>query len=125
VNTAFAEAAAEEAGAAKAWVHDYQLALVPRMLRDRGFGGRIGFFLHTPFPSLEVAQPYLGGAAGGYFSEVIRGMLGADLVGLQSLNDLARFVAAATRLPGVTLERGGVLVDGRFVRCAATLWESM
>ncbi len=119
VNTAFAEAAAEEATAATAWVHDYQLTLVPRMLRDRGFGGRVGFFLHTPFPSLEVAQPYLGGAAGAYFGEVIRGMLGADLVGVQSLNDLARFVAAATRLPGVTLERGGVLVDGRFVRCAA------
>jgi len=83
-------------------VHDYQLTLVPRLLRERGFRGRIGFFLHTPFPSLEVAQPYLQGAAGEYFWDVIRGMLGADLVGLQSLNDLARFVAAATRLPDVT-----------------------
>jgi trehalose-6-phosphate synthase len=119
VNTAFADAAAEETGAATAWVHDYQLTLVPRLLRERGFRGRIGFFLHTPVPSLEVAQPYLQGAAGEYFWDVIRGMLGADLVGLQSLNDLARFVAAATRLPDVTLERGGVRADGRFVRCSA------
>lgn len=119
VNTAFAAAAAEETSAATAWVHDYQLTLVPRMLRERGFRGRIGFFLHTPFPSLEVAQPYLVEGAGRCFGEVIRGILGADLVGLQSLNDLVRFVAAATRLPGVTLERGGVMSHGRFVRCSA------
>lgn len=119
VNSAFAEAAVEETTAATAWVHDYQLALVPGLMRQRGFGGRIGFFLHTPFPNLEVAKPYLQGAAGEYFWDVIRGMLGADLVGLQSLNDLARFVAAAARLPGVTVERGGLLVDGRFVRCSA------
>ena len=119
VNTAFAEAAAEEGTARTAWVHDYQLSLVPRLLRERGFRGRIGFFLHTPFPSLEVAQPYLRGRSGECFWEVVRGMLGADVAGFQSLHDLARFVAAATRLPGVTLERGGVRVDGRFVRCGS------
>ncbi len=119
VNTAFAEAAAGERTARTAWVHDYQLALVPRLLRERGFSGRIGFFLHTPFPSLEVAQPYLQGRAGECFWEVVRGILGADVAGFQSLHDLARFVAAATRLPGVSVERGGLGVEGRFVRCAA------
>lgn len=118
VNSAFADAAVEEPGAPTAWVHDYQLTLAPRMMRERGFRGPIGFFLHTPFPSTEVAQPYLQGDASTSFCEIIRGMLGADLVGFQSANDLARFVSAATRLPGIARESGGLLVEGRFVRCS-------
>jgi len=119
VNTSFAEAAIDERGKPTAWIHDYQLTLVPEFMRAGGFRGRIGFFLHTPFPSIEVADPYLQGASAAYFCEVIRGMLGADLIGFQSANDLARFIAAATRLRGVTEAPGGLRIDGRTVRCAA------
>ena len=55
VNQRFAEAAAEQAAqGATVWVHDYQLQLVPRMLRELRPDLRIGFFHHIPFPPLEL-----------------------------------------------------------------------
>ena len=119
VNRAFAEAACEEGGAPSCWVHDYQLALVPGMLRERGFGGPIGFFLHIPFPSLAVAGPYLEGGARERLRAIVGGMLGADLVGLQTADDVARFVEAAGELCGARPVAGGLSVGGRMVRVGA------
>lgn len=119
VNAAFADAAAEAASAEVCWVHDYQLTLVPQMLRERGFGGRIAFFLHTPFPNISVAEPYLRGRAREYFGAVVAGMLGADLIGLQSEPDVERFIEAAAELCGATRVPGGLEVDGRFLKCGA------
>ena len=57
VNRRFAEAAADIAAeGATVWVHDYQLQLVPAMLRERRPDLRIGFFLHIPFPPAELFQ---------------------------------------------------------------------
>ena len=112
VNMAFADAAmAAEPTAQTCWVHDYQLALVPGMLRERGYSGRVGFFLHTPFPDLQVASTYLRGDAGKRFSEWIRGILAADLAGFQTEADTLRFAAAAVAL-GLVDERDGALWDG-------------
>ena len=60
------------------WIHDYHLQLVPGMLRARHPGIKIGFFLHIPFPALElfVRLPWR--------REVLEGLLGADLLGFQS-----------------------------------------
>src|SRR5947209_8689368 len=63
---------------ATVWVHDYQLQLVPAMLRARRPDLRIGFFLHIPFPPIELFMQLPGR------EEVIRGLLGADLVGFQT-----------------------------------------
>ena len=78
VNRRFAEAAAEVAEAdATVWVQDYHLQLVPRLLRELRPDVRIGFFLHVPFPPPELFTQLPRRA------ELLRGMLGADLVGFQ------------------------------------------
>jgi len=80
------------------WIHDYQLSLVPQMLRAKGLACRIGFFLHIPFPTstayrkLPVAQ------------EVLRGMLGADLLGFHSYEYVANLRTAALRVLGLESE---------------------
>jgi trehalose-6-phosphate synthase len=80
-----------DAGQHDCWVHDYQLALVPRMLRERGFRGRIGFFLHTPFPRIDLALDYAPGAGRDYLAEFAEGILHADLAGFQTVADQERF----------------------------------
>lgn len=119
VNTAFADAAAEERGAPWLWVHDYQLALVPALARERGFGAPIGFFLHTPFPDVDVAAPYLDDPGGESFRRVVEGMLGADLLGFQTPADVARFERAAVMLTGAAATRGGLEFAGHRVRLRA------
>jgi trehalose-6-phosphate synthase len=118
VNLAFATAALDDTSAETCWVHDYQLALAPEMLRRRGFGGRIGFFLHTPFPDHELAARYLDEAGAAAFAEFVLGILGADLVGLQTERDVARLGRAAA-LCGATLEPGGLRLGSRLVRLGA------
>ena len=93
VNEKFARAAADAAApGATVWVHDYQLQLVPAMLRELRPDLSIGMFLHIPFP------PY------GLFSqlpwrrEILRGVLGADVVGFQRVTDAANFRASVRRL---------------------------
>ena len=116
VNSAFAAAAAEETDADWCWVHDYQLALTPGFLRERRFAGKIGFFLHTPFPNVEVARPYLAGSAGSAFKQVVAGMLGADLLGFQTNGDVERFQRAALAFCGAELMEGAVAFEGHIVR---------
>lgn len=120
VNEAFAEAALrEQTHARTCWVHDYQLALVPGMLRGRGFSGRIGFFLHTPFPDLGVAGQYLDHPARKAFAKVVGGMLGADLIGFQCTHDVERFQQAAEELCGASRIDGGMAIAERSVRIDA------
>ncbi len=128
VNRRFAAAALEEAahpsvdtgGSGEVcWVHDYQLALVPALLRAGGYGGRVGFFLHTPFPSLAVAEPFLPPPVRAHVGEWLSGVLGADLVGLQTEADAVRLREAAARLCGAREEGPDLHVDGRLVRIAA------
>ena len=117
VNRAFA-AAAEESGANRAWIHDYQLGLVPRYLRESGFAAPIGFFLHTPFPNIAVAARYLAHEAAGHFREWCEGLLGADLIGFQTVEDVERFCEAVVRL-GAVRRLDGVEWQGRTVAVAA------
>ena len=118
VNRAFAQAALA-AGGETCWAHDYQLALAPAMLREGGFGGRVGFFLHTPFPSLAVAEPYLPPPARARFAAWLDGVLGADLAGLQTEADADRLREAAERLCGARAEGPDLRLNGRLVRVAA------
>ena len=79
VNRRFAEAAAAEPAAegATVWVHDYQLQLVPRMLRGLRPDLRIGFFNHIPFPGYEIFAQLP------WRRQIVEGLLGADLLGFQ------------------------------------------
>ncbi len=80
-----------EAGAL-VWVHDYQLQLVPAMLRNLRPDLRIGFFLHTSFPPQELFMQLP------WRRQLIEGMLGADLVGFQVPLAARNFAVLANRL---------------------------
>ncbi len=71
---------------ATVWVHDYQLQLVPRMLRELRPDLRIGFFLHIPFPPTELFQQLP------WRRQLLEGLLGADLVGFQRRGAAENFV---------------------------------
>lgn len=117
VNERFARAVLEEGNAPPScWIHDYQLALAPGMLRARGYGGRIGFFLHTPFPKLELVRRYLDDDGLARFTDFVRGIAAAHLAGFQTEADATRFMVAAEALLGA--RRGGreLRLDGRHVR---------
>ena len=74
------------------WVHDYHLLLVPEALRALRPDLRIGLFLHIPFPNAQLL------ATLPWRRELLEGMLGADLLGMQSDDDVANFSASTTRL---------------------------
>ena len=115
VNRAFAQAALDSPEARTCWVHDYHLGLVPAMLREAGYPAPIGFFLHTPFPSLEIAGRYLDEPGRQHFREFVAGILGADLVGVQSRPDADRLRAAAEELGLATVENDHLRVGHRRV----------
>lgn len=117
-NARFA-AAALEIPARSAWVHDYQLALVPLGLRSGGFAGRIGFFLHTPMPDINVASEVLTRPARERFAEVVEGIIGADLVGLQTAADVHRLKDAAQALCGAHPTPAGLRKGSREVTIGA------
>ncbi len=85
------------------------------MLRGRGFAGRIGYFLHTPFPDVSVAAPYLEGRAGEAIRAVIEGIMGSDLIGFQTSADVDRFQEAAVALCGAHVNDGGLSYGGRTI----------
>ena len=77
VNERYADAVVERLRPGdRVWVHDYQLMLVPRLVRDRCPHARIGFFLHTPFPDPASFATLPHATA------LLEGLLGADVVGL-------------------------------------------
>ena len=89
VNRRFAAKAADRAAkGATVWVQDYQLQLVPQMLRDLRPDLRIGFFLHIPFPPAELFQQLP------WRRQILEGLLGADLVGFQLPGGAAELRAA-------------------------------
>ena len=115
VNSAFASAALA-AGTPSAWVHDYQLALAPGMLRKLGYEGRIGFFLHTPFGPHDVAMKQVMGAGVERLRAVIEGILGSDLAGFQTERDRTNFESAAVALCGAEVKDGAIWCSGHRTR---------
>jgi trehalose 6-phosphate synthase len=114
VNRRFADAAAEvaEEGAA-IWVQDYHLQLVPQMLRDLRPDLLIGFFMHVPFPPPELYMQLPRRV------ELLRGMLGADLVGFQRPQAAHNVAQLAQKLLGADATDDAITVDGRTVRTGA------
>ncbi|MFK7733580.1 MAG: bifunctional alpha,alpha-trehalose-phosphate synthase (UDP-forming)/trehalose-phosphatase [Pseudomonadales bacterium] len=96
VNELFAEAILEIANDDDiVWVHDYHLFLLPGLLRQARPHLKIGFFLHTPFPSSEVIRCHPQREA------LIRGVLGADLIGFHTFGYLRHFRSSALQLLGL------------------------
>ncbi len=93
VNQRFADKLAEISPAnAVVWIHDYQLQLVPKMLREKRSDITIGFFLHIPFPPFELFSRLP------WRSEIIEGLLGCDLIGFQRPMGAANFIRSAQQL---------------------------
>ncbi|WP_269157752.1 alpha,alpha-trehalose-phosphate synthase (UDP-forming) [Modestobacter sp. VKM Ac-2984] len=114
VNKRFAERAAEVAAeGAIVWVHDYQLQLVPAMLRQRRPDLTIGFFLHIPFPPYELFTQLP------WRSAIIEGLLGADLIGFQQPSAATNFVNLARRLHDLPTKGGTISYEGRTVTAKA------
>src|SRR5580704_374751 len=106
VNRRFAQAAAEQAApGATVWVHDYQLQLVPRMLRELRSDVRIGFFNHIPFPGYEIFAQLP------WRRQVVHGLLGADLLGFQRRADATNFLRACRRAVGLPTKGSTVRVN--------------
>jgi trehalose 6-phosphate synthase/phosphatase len=113
VNEMFADAICERARPGDAvWVHDYQLALVPALLRRRGLHCPIGFFLHIPFPSAETYRTLP------VREVILQGMLGADLLGFHAYEYVNHFRSACLRVLGIESDIDAVRVGSRRVNLA-------
>lgn len=109
VNQRFADAACRAAApGATVWVQDYQLQLVPQMLRTLRPDLTIGFFLHIPFPPVELFMQLP------WRTEIVAGLLGADLVGFHLPGGAQNFLYLARHLLGANTSRGSVGVRSRF-----------
>ncbi len=91
------------------WIHDYQLLLLPQLLRQKAPKASIGFFLHIPFPSYESFRllPWR--------RELLNGMLGADFLGFHTYDDMRHFLSSVNRLAGLGNSNGQINVDNRKV----------
>lgn len=114
VNQLFAEAAAKVADKeGSVWVHDYHLMTMPSMLRAITPGVSIGFFLHIPFPSFEIYRllPQR--------KEILKGLLGADLIGFHVYDYARHFLSSCLRLLGVSSHQGVLEYEGRSIKTDA------
>jgi trehalose 6-phosphate synthase/phosphatase len=91
------------------WIHDYQLLLVPEMIKSVKPNVTIGFFLHIPFPSFEVFRilPWR--------NELIRGMLGADLIGFHTYDYERHFFSSVRRLLGYEISFNEIHLEDRII----------
>ena len=107
VNQTFADKVLEIANDGDlVWVHDYQLMLLPSLLRTEAPNLRIGFFLHTPFPAPQVFRFHPR------CRELVAGMLGANRIGFHAFNYLRHFSGAARRLLRIETKLTQVSRDG-------------
>lgn len=114
VNRHFARKVIETAGEnGRVWVHDYHLMRLPAMLRAERPDLRIGFFLHTPFPSYEVFRCHPRRR------ELLEGLLGADLIGFHTFGYLRHFQSTLLRILGVEAELNHLTYGGRRIYVSA------
>lgn len=95
------------------WVHDYQLMLLPALLRSKHPEAMIGFFLHTPFPSFEIFRLLPER------EELLNGLLGADLVGFHTYDYVRHFLSSVQRTLGHENHLGAIELDDRIVQTDA------
>lgn len=74
------------------WIHDYQLLLLPQMIKNKKPNTTIGFFLHIPFPSYEIFRTFP------WRKEILKGMLGADLLGFHTYDYERHFLSSIKRI---------------------------
>jgi trehalose 6-phosphate synthase/phosphatase len=89
------------------WVHDYHLMLVPTFLRKKLHRIKVGFFLHSPFPSSEIYRTLP------VRDEILKALLNSDLIGFQTFDYARHFLSCCSRLLGLTYEskRGHIGIE--------------
>ncbi|PWA81306.1 alpha,alpha-trehalose-phosphate synthase [Artemisia annua] len=95
------------------WCHDYHLMFLPKFLKEHNSTMKVGWFLHTPFPSSEIHRTLPSR------SELLRAVLVADLVGFHTYDYARHFVSACTRILGLEGTPDGVEDQGKLTRVAA------
>lgn len=95
------------------WIHDYHLMLAPNMIREKiGRKVKIGFFLHIPFPSFEVFRLL----PTQWREEILKGILGSDLVGFHTNEYTYSFLRAILRILGIEHNLGKIYWDERIIK---------
>jgi len=92
------------------WIHDYHLMMLPELVREALPEAKIGFFLHIPFPSSELFRMLP------WREEILRGLLGSDLIGFHSHGYARHFLSSLLRLLGLEQEFGRVITGDRVVK---------
>lgn len=111
VNRRFCDAVVSVAApGATVWVHDYHLQLLPKMLREQRPDVKIGFFLHIPFPPADLF------ARLPFRQQIMEGLLGADLIGVQTKRSRGNLRRTAEFLGAAEAERDDLMI----VRDSAT-----
>ena len=111
VNELFAVAVRSVAQAqARIWVHDYQLMLLPALIRELLPRSIIGFFLHIPFPSFEIYRLLPER------TRLLEGVMGADVIGLHTYDYIKHFMSSCRRLLGVNPSESSIEYQDRVVR---------
>lgn len=89
------------------WVHDYHLMILPTFLRKRFYRVKLGFFLHSPFPSSEIYRTLP------VRDEILRGLLNCDLIGFHTFDYARHFLSCCSRMLGLDYEskRGHIGLD--------------
>jgi trehalose 6-phosphate synthase/phosphatase len=97
------------------WVHDYQLMLLPEMLRERIPEATIGFFLHIPFPSFEIFRLM----PRNWREEIVNGMLGSDLIGFHTNDYTQHFIKSVKRTTGLECSQNIIYTSKKLVKADA------
>jgi trehalose 6-phosphate synthase/phosphatase len=97
------------------WIHDYQLFLLPGLVRQAFPESSIGFFLHTPFPDYEIFRLL----PRSWREAVLRGMTGADVVGFHTNDYTQYFLRSVKRTLEYRIDRNFISVEGRVCKAEA------
>ena len=94
----------------KVWVHDYQLLLLPKMIKDKKPEATIGFFLHIPFPSYEIFRTFP------WREDLLEGMLGSDLIGFHTYDYERHFLSSVRRILRLEVQFNEISYEDRIVK---------
>lgn len=111
VNEKFAKVVLEQAeDGDKIWIHDYQLLLLPALVKAEKPNLSIGFFNHIPFPSYEIFRTFPKR------KEILEGMLGADLIGFHTYDYERHFLSSVKRILNLDVSFNKITHDHRIIK---------
>jgi trehalose 6-phosphate synthase/phosphatase len=92
------------------WVHDYQLLLVPQLIKEKKPDTKIGLFLHIPYPSFEIFRTFP------WREQLLHGILGSDLIGFHTYDYERHFISSVKRILGLEVNFNEILYEDRIVK---------